>query len=315
MKTPKDLIEFIDLLWTEKQCLLYLEDKHWWWVCPKCWEEKYRRHWKRRVRICINCKSSLCVTAWTVLHWTRLPIRKILLIVWFMVQSKQWVSSEELATMLSIDEKTAWLRTNKIRKIMVLEDREKLSWSVEVDEVFIWWQGEIIRWRWAKWKIKVVIAIEINTENTNKKWLFRWMWRVRIKVIPNCSEKTLTKFIEEKIKKESVIFTDWWLWYKNIDKFWYKHIIEKEWVLSDANCWVNVDEITPNVHIVASLIKRWLLWTHQEYLVNDGYLQDYLEEYTFRFNRRKSSDRWKLFDTIINQILTHEPTTRKQITS
>ncbi len=315
MKTPINLIEFIDLLWTEEESLLYLEGKKWWWVCPKCWNEKYWRHKKRRVRICASCKTSLCVTAWTVLHWTRLPIRKILLIVWFMIQSKQWISSEELALMLWIDEKTAWLWTTKIRKIMTLDNRTKLSWNVEVDEVFIWWKGEIIRWRGAKWKVKVVIAVEINAENKNKKGLFRWMWRVRTKIIPNCSEKTLTKFILENVEKESVIYTDWWLWYKNIYTSWYVHIVEKKWVLDDEISWINRNEVTPNIHIIASLIKRWLLWTHQKYIVNKSYFQDYLEEYTFRFNRRHSNDRWKLFDTIIDQILSHKPTTRKQISS
>lgn len=315
MKTPKDLIEFIDLLWTEEQCLLYLESKHWWWVCPKCWNEKYWRHWKRRVRICANCKSSLCVTAWTVLHWTRLPIRKILLIAWFMIQSKQWISSEELATMLWVDEKTTWLWSNKIRKIMVLDDREKLSWDVEVDEVFIWWKWKIVRWRWAKWKVKVIIAVEINMSHKTKKWLFRWMWRVRIKVIPNCWEQTLRKFIKENIKENSTLYTDWWLWYNNIDKHWYKHIIETESIKDDEIIWIYKQEVTPNVHIIASLIKRWLLGTHQKYIVSEWYLQDYLEEYTFRFNRRKTSDRWKLFDTLVTQIITHKPTTRKQIIS
>ena len=230
-----------------------------------------------------------------------------------MVTSKQWISSDEISSMLSIRTKTAWLWSYKLRKIMILDDRKKLSWDVEIDEVFIWWASSWKRWRWAEWKEKVVIAVEKNMKEKNKEWLFRWMWRVRVKVISNCSEKILTKFIEENIEKWSVIYSDWWLWYKNLDKNWYTHILEKNFVEGEQVIWINKDEVTPNVHIIASLIKRWLLWTHQKYLAKDWYLQDYLEEYTFRFNRRKSSDRWKLFKTLIEQILTHSPTTLEKI--
>lgn len=310
---PKNMIEFIDSFSTEEQCLLYLEQIRWWWVCPKCWSDKYWRHWKRRVRICAWCQANLRVTAWTTLDHLRISLRKLLLIAWFMVNSKQWVSSEEIATMLDIDNKTAWLWNQKFRKIMVIEDRTKLSWNVEIDEVFMWWKQAWTRWRWANWKVKIVVAVEINMEKKNKAWLFRWMWRIRIKIIPNCWEKTLGKFIENNVEKESTIYTDWWSWYKNIDKLWYKHIVESNSITDDEVCWINTDEVTPNVHIIASLLKRWLLGTHQKYLTKWWYLQDYLEEYTFRFNRRKSDNRWKLFSTIIEQIISNTPITRKTI--
>ncbi len=313
MNYPKNMIEFIDQFHTEEQCLLYLEQRRWNWICPKCWTEKYWRHWKRRVRICSTCRSVLCVTAWTVLDRLRIPLRTVFLIWWFLVTSKQWISSDEISNMLWISIKTAWLRSQKLRKIMILDERKKLSWDIEIDEVFIWWVQPWKRWRWANWKSKVVIAVEKNTKNKNKEWLYRWMWRIRVKVIPNCSEKTLTNFIENNLEKESVIYTDWWLWYKNIWEKWYSHIIEKKIVSNDENIWVNSDEVTPNVHIIASLIKRWLLWTHQQFLEKDWYLQDYLEEYTFRFNKRKSDNRWFLFETLIKQILTHQPTTLKKI--
>jgi hypothetical protein len=287
MKYPQNMIEFIDSFHTEEQCLLYLEQIRWEWACPKCRSEKYWRHGTRRVRICAWCRSTLCVTAWTALHRLRIPLRTLFLIGWLMVTSKQW--------------------------IMVLDDRAKLSWDVEVDEVFVWWKREWKRGRWAEWKVRVAVAVEVNMSEKNKKWLFRGMGRVRMKVIPNCGEQTLAKFIEENVEKGSTLYTDWWLWYKNIGGKGYVHIIESESITDDNVVWISTQEVTPNVHIIASLVKRWLLGTHQQYLTQDGYLQDYLEEYTFRFNRRKSSDRWKLFGTLLEQIMTHSPTTGKQI--
>ena len=197
--------------------------------------------------------------------------------------------------------------------MIVLENRKKLFWDVEVDEIYIWWKQPWTRWRWAKWKAKVVIAVEINMTKQNKNGLFRWMWRVRMKIIPNCWEKTLRSFIKDNIEKGSVLYTDWWRWYNNIDKFWYKHIIEKRLVEGNKIDWVYSQEITPNVHIIASLLKRWLLGTHQGYQVKWWYLQEYLEEYTFRFNRRKVSNRWKIFKILITRMLNQYPTTREQI--
>lgn len=313
MQYPKNMIDFIDSFHTEEQCLLYLEQIRWNWVCPKCWSEKYWRHGTRRVRICAWCRATLCVTAWTVLHRLRIPLRALFLIGWLMITSKQWISAEELAIMLGLDIRTAWLWSHKFRQIMVLDERKKLSWDVEVDEVFVWWKHEWKRGRGAEWKIRVVIAVEVNMSKQNRKWLFRGMGRIRIKAIPNCGEQTLTRFINENIEEDSTLYTDWWLWYKNIDKRGYKHIIETESIVDDEIIWIHTQEVTPNVHIVASLLKRWLLGTHQKYLTQDGYIQDYFEEYTFRFNRRKSSDRWKLFKTLLEQIMTHQPTTGKQI--
>ena len=227
MNYPKNIIEFITLFNTEEQCLLYLEAIRWNLEFPKCKRGKFWRHKKRRVRICSECRSVLSVTAWTVLDRLRIPLRTLFLLCWFMVTSKQWIRADELSSILWISIKTSWLWCNKIRKIMILDDRKKLSWDIEVYEVFIWLKWEVIRWRWAKWKEKVVIAVEKNTTSKNKEWLYRWMWRVRAKVIPNCSEKTLTKFITENIEEWNTIYTDWWLWYKNIESRWYKHIIEK----------------------------------------------------------------------------------------
>ena len=227
--------------------------------------------------------------------------------------SKQWISSKELSSILWLDEKTTWLRTEKIRKIMVFDDRTKLSWEVEIDEVFLWWNHSWKRWRWAEWKKIVIIAVEINMTNLNKKWLFRWMWRVRIKVIKNCWWQTLLNFIEKEIEKGSNIYTDWWKGYNNLKNKDYNHIIQTKTLKDKEILWINTEEVTPNVHIIASLLKRWLLGTHQEYLVKWGYLQDYLEEYTFRFNRRKVSNRWKLFKIILEQILLNKPITGEEI--
>ena len=315
MQYPKNMIDFLDNFSTEEQCLQALEEIRWENKCPQCGSSDYWRHGKRRTRICSGCRTHLSVTADTALHRLRIPLRAVFLIWWYMVVSKQGVSSEELATLLWISPPTAWLWNQKFRKIMVREDRTQLEGHVEIDEVFIWGAQSWPRWRWAKGKKIAVVAVEINMEKSNKKWLFRGMGRARIKIIPNCSEKTLMAFIEENVVAGSTVYTDKWTSYNSLDKKGYTHIFQQESVSTDEVIWVHGNEVTPNVHIIASLVKRWLLGTHQQYLVRNEYLQDYLEEYTFRFNRRKSSNRWKLFQTLLEQILSYRPTTRNTIRS
>ena len=313
MNYPKNMIDFLNNFSTEEQCLQALEEIRWGNKCPQCESTQYWRHGTRRVRICSWCHAHLSVTADTVFHRLRISLRAVFLIGWFMVTSKQWVSAEELATLLGISPPTAWLWNHKFRKIMVLEDREKLHGHVEVDEVFVGGAQSWPRWRWAKGKKIAVVAVEINMDKPNKKWFFRGMWRTRMKIIANCGEQALTAFIEENIEVGSTIYTDKWPSYNKLDQKGYIHMLQSESVLNEDILWVHTDEVTPNIHIIASLMKRWLLWIHQKYVTQDGYLQDYLEEYTFRFNRRKSGDRGKLFQTLLEQILTHKPTTRDSI--
>lgn len=315
MQYPKNMIDFLNDFSTEEQCLKALEDIRWWGKCPKCWSSDFWRHGTRRIRICSSCRAHLSVTADTVFHRLRIPLRAVFLIGWYMVVSKQGISADELSTLLWISPPTAWLWSQKFRKIMVREERSKLWWHVEVDEVFIGWAQEWKRGRWAKWKKIAVVAVEVNKEKRNREWFFRGMGRTRIKIISNCSEKTLLAFIKENIETGSTIYTDWWTSYNSLDKKGYIHILEQGSVSTDEIIWVHQEEVTPNVHIIASLVKRWLLGTHQQYLARNEYLQDYLEEYVFRFNRRKSSNRWKLFQTLLEQTLSYRPTTRKTIQS
>jgi len=304
------MIQFLENFNTEKQCFQYLENLRWWdgFHCPKCGEKKFWRA-VRGYRICSWCKNNLRVTAWTVFHWERVDLRVVFLIVWFMVISKRWISAEELSNILQVNVRTTWIWQHKIRGAMILPKRKKLTWSVEVDEIFIWGTQPWKRWRWAIWKQKVIIAVEVNKSIPNKKGLIRGMWRVRISVIPNCGHLRLKRFILENIETWTTLYTDNWKGYSGIEEVGFTRIIEQEKAISDEIKWVNVTEITPNVHIIASLVKRWLLWTHQKYLAKHGYLQSYLDEYTFRYNRRNSKNRGKLFEIIMKQIISTSPTT------
>lgn len=310
MEYPQTMIALMEAFHSEEQCLAFLEEIRWWSKCPHCWHGDFWRSKIRRTSTCKSCHSVLSVTADTVLHRVRIPLRAIFLMAWLMVTSKQGISDEELAHILCISGKTTWLWHHKFRQIMVLWGRSKLTWDVEVDEVFVWGKKAGKRGRWAEGKLIVIMAVEINREHLNVDWLYRGMGRVRMQVIEDCSSHTLKDFIQNNIETGSTIYTDKWSGYNGIEKEGYRHILQEAPVGDKVDFpGIESSEVTPNVHIIASLLKRWLLGTHQKYCTKDGYLQEYLEEYTFRFNRRTSWDRGKLFKILIEQILTLGPTT------
>jgi transposase-like protein len=127
-------------------------------------------------------------------------------------------------------------------------------------------------------------------------------------LIPDASKKSLVKFINDNIETGSSLITDGWKGYNEISKKGYLHLIDDNTKTADG------EEILPNVHRVASLLKRWLLGTHQNY-IGEQYLSYYLDEYTFRYNRRKSKSRGLLFQRLVEQGIIHEPVEYKLIKS
>ena len=129
---------------------------------------------------------------------------------------------------------------------------------------------------------------------------------MRLAKIPKATSEALSGFIENNIEKSSKIISDAWTSYTGLDKLGYEHEIQNSSV-RDGN-----EEIVPNVHRIASLLKRWLLGTHQSYL-NKNKLEYYLDEFVFRYNGRTSSSRGLLFMQLIEQAVITAPVSYKEI--
>ena len=123
--------------------------------------------------------------------------------------------------------------------------------------------------------------------------------RIRLAVIPNASQKSLTGFVEQTIKPGSTIRTDDWAGYKTLQQAGYVHVEVASHDLKIA-------------HLCISLLKRWLGGTHQG-AVSQEHLSYYLDEYTFRFNRRRSNHRGLLFYRLLQNAMQIEPTTYRQM--
>lgn len=123
--------------------------------------------------------------------------------------------------------------------------------------------------------------------------------RIRLGQVEDASGYSLTRFIEDSVEKGSTVRTDGWSGYNSLSKKGYKHVVQAE--MSDVG-----EELLPLAHRIASLLKRWLMGTYQG-AVRKKHLDYYLDEYTFRFNRRTSASRGKLFYRLVQQAVLVDP--------
>ena len=292
---PVDVIDFQDMFPTDEACFEYLRLVKWpnGFSCPHCHHDQY---WKLKSQVlkCRECKRDISITAGTIFQDLRKPMRLMFQAIWYVVCQKQGVSALGLQQILGLKSyETAWVWLHKLRRAMVRPGRDLLSGTVEVDETLVGGSQSGKRGRGAEGKELVLIAVEDKGEVG--------LGRVRLKHIPDASEKTLKGTIKELVEPGSIVRTDGWKSYNSLEKNGYEHVIVPHTELEPG------DDPTPKVHRIASLLKRWLLGTHQGGQ-QFSHLQYYLDEYTFRFNRRKSRSRGKLFYRLVQQALQVEPT-------
>jgi len=299
MNYPADQMEFEGMFNTEQDCIDYLVLARWphGFECPVC---GLIRSWKKiKGRFeCIDCHTETTVINGTIFHKSTKPLLIWFRAIWWMVAQKNGVSAKGLQKILGLgSSQTAWTWLHKFRRLMVLSGRNKLQGIIEVDEVLVGGKTSGKRGRGAEGKSLIAVAVEIKGRKTG---------RVRLAKIPDASSDSLKIFIEDNIEPSSTIITDGWPSYNESSTKGYKHKVQMHKV-SDGE-----EEVLPNVHRIASLLKRWLLGTHQSY-VNKNKLEYYLDEYVFRYNRRTSTSRGLLFLRLIEQGVKTPPISYKKI--
>lgn len=188
--------------------------------------------------------------------------------------------------------KTAWSVLHKLRRAMIRPGRDRLRGIVEVDEAYWGGEEEGVRGRQTYEKALIAVAAEVDGQA---------LGRIRLRHIPDVTRKTLHGFIAEAIEPGCTIQTDGLQAYRELQGYVHQRMVQHRQP-ADA------DHLLPRVHRVISLLKRWLMGTHQG-AVAPEYLQDYLDEFTFRFNRRTSASRGKLFYRLAQQAVQVPPTT------
>lgn len=292
------MIDLIEMFPNEDACLEYLSMVRWpnGYACLRCESKNY---WKRSrgLHLCRDCGFEGSVTTGTLFHGTRKPLRLWFQAIWYVVNQKNGVSALGLQKALGLGSyHTAWEWLHKLRRAMVRPNRDKLKGIVEMDETFIGGVRTGKRGRGAEGKTLVLIAAEEDKNHIG---------RIRLLTIDDAYGDTLANAASQVVEVGSTICTDGWDGYNTLPSkgFIHRPTIHKNSELGDA---------TPSVHLVASLLKRWLLGTHQGAIDHEN-LKYYLDEFTFRFNRRTSKSRGKLFYRLIEQALQIDPVPAKSL--
>jgi transposase-like protein len=291
---PKNLGEFEERFATEEGCRDYLVNLRWpnGFRCPRC---RGDRAWPVRKLLfeCANCHYQVSITAGTIFQDTRKPIRQWFRAMWYVTSQKNGTSALGLQRVLGLGSYlTAWSWLHKIRRAMVRPGRDQLSGEVEVDEAYLGGPEEGVRGRQTEKKALVVVAAQKDG---------RGIGRIRMRRIPDATADSLLQFIVASVEPGSMIHTDGWDGYNGLEAMGYPHRVTVQ-----HGKQKKPHELMPRVHRVVSLLKRWILGTHQG-SISLEHLDYYLDEFTFRFNRRTSQFRGKLFYRLLQQAVSTWP--------
>ena len=219
--------------------------------------------------------------------------------MWFVTSQKHGASALGLKRVLGLGSyNTAWTWLHKLRRAMVRTGRDKLTGAVEIDETYVGGRGTKVRGRGAERKSIVAIAAEVRG---------RCPGRIRISIVADVSTTSLHGFLLNNVEMGAEIRTDGWNGYKGIEKLGFNHIVTNISASGDP-----AHVVMPRVHRVASLLGRWSLGIHQG-AIRPQHLDYYLDEFTFRFNRRTSKARGLLFYRLMEQAVDCSPRPRQMI--
>jgi transposase-like protein len=283
---PRTLEEFENRFSTELACREYLDALRWrdGFRCPKCGGGK---RWMMAdvISVCATCRRKTTPIAGTIFDKTRTPLRTWFRAAWIVTTQKTGFSAKSLQRTLGLGSyQTAWTMLHKFRLAMVRPGRDRLRGDVEVDETFIGGAEAEDQGRGRKTTSKQIVAIGVEFTPGEPT-----LGRIRMERVSDFTGDSLVGFIERNVEPGSVVHTDGLSSYRTLEERGYQH---RPMTLSNTP-W-EASEVMPSVHRIASLFKRWWLGTHQGVMAQD-HLQAYLNEYTFRFNRRKSRDPGFLF--------------------
>lgn len=289
---PRTLSEFEQRFSSEEACRVYLAALRWpeGFVCPSCGE---RRAWMmgRGLWLCARCRRQTSVRAGTIFQDTRLPLRLWFRAMWHVTSQKNGVSALGIQRVLGMGSyQTAWAWLQKLRRAMVRPGRDRLRGRVEVDETYWGGEEEGVVGRLTYDKAKIMVAAQEDGARIG---------RIRLACVSSLTKVNVHGFILDAIEPGSTVVTDGLNVYEGLTGYVHEQVVLKKRAATAS-------ALLPRVHRVVSLLKRWLLGTHQG-AVGVKHLGYYLDEFTFRFNRRTSASRGKLFFRLVQQAVAAEP--------
>jgi transposase-like protein len=288
---PETVRQFRERFADEAACRAYLEQVRWPLGprCPRCPEA---RVWKLQPPFyrCAKCGYDFTVTVGSLFADTHLPLSLWFEAIWHVVEQKSGASALGVQRVLGVSYPTAWRWLHKLRRAMVRPGRDRLTGPVEVDEVYIGGERPGKRGRGAAGKALVLVVAQVESDHIG---------RIRLARIANASGRVLGATVAAAVAPGTRVLTDAWDGYGGLAVLGYEHCVVRTSAVLGEN-------LLPRANRVASLLQRWLLGTHQG-AVAHTHLDYYLDEFTFRFNRRRSRSRGLLFYRLIEQALATSP--------
>lgn len=296
---PGNLLEFQARFATEEACRAYLRASRWpeGFRCPRCRHDEAYELRERPLLVCSSCSRQTSVTAGTILHRTRQPLRVWFWAAYLVATQTPGVSATQLQRQLGLRRyETAWTMLQKLRRAMRRPDRERLRGEVEVDETFL---GGVERGRRGGRardgkKIIVVAAVEVRGGGSG---------RLRLGLSNDSTGASLSAFVRENVEPKAVVHTDAWQGYAPI-----RHEYDHRPVSQEGDP-TRASVLLPRVHRVFSNLKTWLAGTHHG--IGRGHVRAYLDEFVFRFNRRQTP--MAAFQSLLGLTTHHAPTTYKAL--
>jgi transposase-like protein len=290
---PRTDQEFAAWFGDEQACVDYLAGLRWpdGFVCPRCGGGK---SWRTagRLWMCSGCGLKTSVTAGTIFHRSHTPLSTWFAAVWFVCSQKNGVSALGLQRVLGFGSyETAWAWLHKLRRAMVRPDRDRLAGVVEVDQSLL--EGRAAgRLGAATDKVPVMIAVERVDQ--------RRIGRIRLEVAEAPGTLELVEFACAVVQPGATIRTDGARMFRRLAGLGYTHEPVTGYHAPALKA------VLPGVHLVSSLLKRWSGGT-LHHAITDRHLPYYLDEFTFRFNRRDSRARGMLFYRLLQQAVETDP--------
>ena len=302
LEVPNTHRQFVQRFPDDEACAQFLEQLRWpdGFCCPAC--QIVGTPWRqtRGRLVCTTCHHEASVTANTIFEKTRTPLTAWFDAAWHLTTAKSGLSAKTMERTLGIRYRTAWAMLQRFRVAMVRSERETLSGLVEVDETLI--GGSKQGGKRGRGTSKAVVAIAIEIKDP------KGYGRIRMRHIKDASGDSLIPFVCDTVAKGSTIHTDGWTGYNDLSTRGFDH---QRTIVSTSE--IPAHESMPGVNCIAGLLKRWILGTHQG-AVDPEHLQSYLEEFTFRFNRRTSRSRGLVFLRLLEQSVTTKPITESEVT-
>jgi transposase-like protein len=295
---PRSLAEFQGRFATEADCRRYLVACRWpdGFRCPRCGARDAYGLAGRDLLQCRSCRHQASVTAGTVLHRTHVPLRLWFAAAYLITTHTPGFSAVQLQRQLGLARyETAWTMLHKLRRAMIRPERGRLSGVVEVDEAYVGGVEEGRRGgrRRDSSKSIVVGAVEVRGRGSG---------RVRLAVVRDLSAASLVPFVEAAVEPGSTVLTDGWQGYAPLRER-YDH---RPSTVGDPK---NASRLLPRVHRAFSNLKTWLKGTHHG--VSGRHLPHYVDEFVFRFNRRRTP--MAAFQSLLGLSTRHTPTTHKML--